>query len=146
MSNKSEKRPNLTGMRILYVEDDPSQRRDMAYFLIQAGAEMTLENDGQGALELITSNTTDNVPFDLMLIDVDMPILNGCETTRQLREAGYDLPIVAISGLDASTWRRKCLDAGCNEYLAKPIAPGKLFDRLRQLCPADKQIVIHDDD
>lgn len=121
--------------RILLAEDGPENRRLIAMILSKAGADVTMAENGQEAVGMALStmagkehnqeNATE--PFDLILMDMQMPVMDGYEATRRLRQNGYSGLIVAVTGHTRSFDRQKCLDAGCNDYLAKPLDREKLL-------------------
>jgi CheY-like chemotaxis protein len=126
-----ERLPRLTG-RVLVVEDVPDIQRLIAYMLRKAGAEVRLAANGQAAVEMVLSARStadrDGEPYGVILMDMQMPILDGYQATRQLRLLGYAGPIVALTAHALSQDRQKCLDAGCDDYMAKPIERRTLLE------------------
>ena len=107
--------------RVLLAEDGNDSRRLITFFLEQAGAEVVTADNGQVAVDLVAASNNEGKPFDLVLMDIQMPIMDGYEATRVLRQNGFERPILALTAHAMEDDRRKCLDAGCDEYLSKPI-------------------------
>jgi signal transduction histidine kinase/CHASE1-domain containing sensor protein/DNA-binding response OmpR family regulator len=109
----------LQGLRLLVVEDNELNRQVAYELLSHAGAEVELVTGGHEAIEKITTSR----PFDLVLMDVQMPDIDGLETTRLIRakEQYKDLPILAMTANIAQADKEECLAAGMNGHLAKPI-------------------------
>jgi two-component system response regulator MprA len=115
-------------MRIMVVDDDRSVRESLRRSLEFNGYEVAVANDGVEALARINQ-----VGPDAMIVDVMMPRLDGIETTRALRAAGNDVPILVLTARDAVSDRVDGLDAGADDYLAKPFALEELLARVRAM-------------
>ncbi|WP_299437402.1 PAS domain S-box protein [uncultured Rhodospira sp.] len=117
----------LAGARILLVEDNALNQRVARGLLDSAGIEVTVAENGQVALDRLREEV-----FDLVLMDIQMPVLDGLETTRRLRARPdlTDLPVIAMTANATSTDRERCLDSGMNDHIGKPIQPPELFSTL----------------
>ena len=107
--------------RILLVEDGVDNQKLISVVLKKAGADVTIANNGQEGVEQVLSAWKRGEPFHVVLMDMQMPIMDGYEATEVLREAGYDAPIVALTAHAMKHDIDKCLQAGCDAYLSKPI-------------------------
>jgi two-component system response regulator MprA len=114
--------------RILVVDDDQAVRESLRRSLQFNGYDVTLAGDGAEALAAIGRSAP-----DALVVDVMMPRLDGLETTRALRAAGNDLPILVLTARDSVGDRVEGLDAGADDYLTKPFALEELLARLRAL-------------
>lgn len=114
--------------RILVVDDDKAVRESLRRSLEFNGYDVLLAADGAEALAAIGGAAP-----DLVVMDVMMPVLDGLETTKALRKAGNDIPILVLTARDAVGDRVEGLDAGADDYLTKPFALQELLARVRAL-------------
>ncbi|HET7678054.1 MAG TPA: response regulator transcription factor [Candidatus Limnocylindrales bacterium] len=115
-------------MRILVVEDEPAISSAVRSILEAAGHAADVAQDGPAALEWAAS-----YPYDLVILDVILPDMDGVAVCRALRAAGSKTPILMLTALDAIDDRVTGLDAGADDYLAKPFAGAELLARVRAL-------------
>jgi signal transduction histidine kinase/DNA-binding response OmpR family regulator len=118
----SEQSPAKLVARILLVEDGLDNQRLISSYLRKAGADVSVAENGLLALEMVQSQ-----PFDLILMDMQMPQMDGYAATAELRLRGVSLPIVALTAHAMADDRAKCIKAGCTDYLSKPISRQKLL-------------------
>lgn len=118
-------RGQLPGVRILVVDDGDSNRKLIGLVLSRAGATVQCARHGKEAVD-IASRT----PFDLVLMDMQMPVMDGYTATRILRQQGFTRPIIALTADAMKGMEVKCHAAGCTSYLTKPIDMDKLVNSL----------------
>lgn len=119
---------NWSGKRILIVEDSPISYELLIKLLNLTKAEFLHEEDGQSAIDRIEKDPS----IDLVLMDIQLPVMDGYTTTEKIKEIRPELPVVAQTANAMSDDRRKCLDAGCDDYLAKPIDRHELLDKINR--------------
>ncbi len=134
-----EKTAITLGGRILLVEDGPDNQRLISLLLKSAGAEVALAANGLEAIESLSSGLSAQKPFDLVLMDMQMPVMDGYEATRKLRSLGYRGPIVALTAHAMREDKQRCLDAGCDGYISKPIKREQFLATLSEFMRREKQ-------
>ena len=118
-------------MRILLVEDNPVNQKLARLMLAKAGYEIEVAGNGKEALDLFAASSE---RFDLILMDIQMPLMDGIEATKAIRAKGFSaVPIVAMTARAMSGDREKCLEAGMNEYITKPIRKEILLGMIGKL-------------
>jgi two-component system sensor histidine kinase/response regulator len=117
----------LRGARVLLVEDNDINQIVATEILTDAGLVVDVAPDGKVALEMVQSK-----PYDIVLMDMQMPVMDGITATREIRKIGRlaRLPIIAMTANAMEQDRRKCLEAGMNGHVAKPIDPDELWSAL----------------
>jgi CheY-like chemotaxis protein len=121
IENENEK----PGLRVLVVEDNTMHRKMAGKLLERFGHHASFANDGSEALDQIAGQQ----PFDVILMDRHMPVMDGLEATRKIRMlpgAEQATPIIAVTGAERQSEIDICLDAGMNDFVAKPIDPERL--------------------
>jgi signal transduction histidine kinase/CheY-like chemotaxis protein len=121
---------------VLLAEDGLDNQRLIAHMVRKGGYEIEIVPNGQEAVNRYVGNKD---RFDLILMDMQMPILDGYDATRALREMGCRLPIVALTAHALQGSRAECLDAGCDEYLTKPIDRERFYSTLRRFIHQSKR-------
>lgn len=112
--------------RILLAEDEPDHQRLMSLVLRKLDADVTIAENGHSAVDLALRAQERGNQFDLILMDIRMPVEDGYLATRHLREAGYRLPIVALTADAMMGDRERFIAAGGDDYISKPLAVGEL--------------------
>ena len=120
-------------LRILLAEDGPDNQLLIGSFLRKIGASVTIVGNGRDAVDSARVSLNLAQPVDLILMDMQMPILDGYAATQELRMAGWTGPIIALTANAMSDDRQKCLDAGCNDFATKPFDRGRLFEQIVEL-------------
>ena len=117
----SETLPLQLDCRVLVVDDRRDVRHISQHFLEKAGAVVAIAEDGQEAVEKVLAAQQDQRSFDVIVMDMQMPRMDGLQATAKLRAAGVSQPIIALTADAMKGDRDRCLQGGCNDYLAKPI-------------------------
>jgi two-component system, sensor histidine kinase and response regulator len=123
----------IRGTKILLVEDNELNQQIVAELLKEGGVTIDIAGDGQAALEKIAGNT-----YDIVLMDIQMPVMDGLEATRKIRKDNKfsKLPIIAMTASAMKSDIDQCFSAGMSDYIAKPINPELMFKTLLKWVPA----------
>jgi PAS domain S-box-containing protein len=135
---KIETLDSIRGAHVLIAEDNPINQQVAQELLTQAGLKVAIANNGREAVDMLGENA-----YEAVLMDMQMPEMDGFEATRAIRQRPEfkDLPIIAMTANVMAGDREKCLEAGMNDHVAKPIEPDKLFKTLVQwISPKDRDI------
>ena len=116
--------------RILIAEDGPDNQNLLRAILGRAGLSVDVVANGEQACERALAAWESGEPYDVVMMDMQMPVLDGYEATRRLRDAGYSGPIVALTAHAMSGDRERCLQAGCDDYATKPVSRADLLARI----------------
>ncbi len=123
--------PSLAGVHVLLVEDGDTNRKLIGLVLRRAGVEVTTAENGQVGSELAMKN-----PFDLILMDMQMPVMDGYTATALLRQQGIAVPIIALTAHAMKGDEDKCLTAGCSGYVTKPVDADVLVQTVAEMLAA----------
>jgi CheY-like chemotaxis protein len=128
--------PRLKGMRILVVDDNAINRKLAVTMLARAGADVAAADSGEECLTIMNDDS-----FDLVLMDIEMPGLNGFETAQAIRtDKGSDeLKILAFSASLVTNMETRCMEAGMNGFLSKPIHMEALISTLERFGRRSRQ-------
>lgn len=119
------------GARILLAEDNATNQVYISHFLIEEGFQVETAENGVEAIELLENDG----PFDVILMDVQMPEMDGLQATRKIRESGNDIPIVALTAYAMEGDREKFLSSGMDAYSSKPVKIDELVRIISKLVP-----------
>ena len=126
--------PAIAG-RILLAEDGFDNQELIALYLREAGAEVTIVNNGRFARDAVVDAAEQSRPFDLILMDMEMPELDGVSATSALRNKGFKVPIIALTANATDEARDRCFTAGCTAVVTKPVDWTKLFKAILSHLP-----------
>ncbi|MFT5992616.1 MAG: signal transduction histidine kinase/DNA-binding response OmpR family regulator [Flavobacteriales bacterium] len=131
--DESKKKPliDCSGARVLYAEDGIDNQRLVSAMISRAGGGITVVENGLLAVDEALSQFDNGTPYDIILMDIQMPVMDGYTATRTLRDSGYSGQIVALTSHAMATERQKCIDAGCSGYLNKPVDRDALIATIR---------------
>ena len=130
--------PTIKGKRILLAEDCDDSREILKFLFTKSGARVEAVCTGSECVDLALSALNNQKPYDLVVVDVHMPILDGNGATRKLRANGYKLPIVAITGQVSEEEKSECLSSGCNAFMSKLSSKETMLKILEGLLPKEE--------
>lgn len=122
----------LARYRILLAEDGPDNQRLIVHILRKAGARVEVADDGRQALEAILDADGKGQRFDVVLMDMQMPVMDGYTAVSRLRQHGYTGSIIALTAHAMTDDCGRCIAAGCNGYASKPIDRVRLIESILQ--------------
>ena len=122
--------------RILIVDDRRDVRHISQHFLEKAGAQVSTAEDGQQGIDATIAARDSGKPFDVVVMDMQMPNVDGLHAVAELRSIGIEVPIIALTADAMKGDREKCLNGGCDDYLAKPIDQAKLISMVAKYTQA----------
>lgn len=128
--------PRRLDCRVLVVDDQPDVRQVVEYYLRAAGASVEMATNGREAVERVTAAARAGSPFDAVVLDMQMPVMSGYQATRALRADGFDVPIIALTAAAMKGERNRCLRAGCDDYLSKPLNGSALVTAVAERVPS----------
>jgi len=129
----------LHSCRVLVAEDTPGIQFLLTRLLADKVQSVDVVDNGQQAVDAVNSAEERGTPFDLILMDMQMPVMTGYEATRTLRSAGFSRPIIALTAGAMSEDRERCLAAGCSDYLPKPISVDQLIEKISETVQSHRQ-------
>lgn len=126
MEPTASNRPALEGLNLVCADDEPVALTILAEILTEAGATVRTAKDGEQALKLVKTH-----PTDAVLLDIQMPVMDGLTAMKILRSEGFDKLIIAVTAASKQE-AQTILDSGADHYLSKPVIANELVEMIRQ--------------
>jgi CheY-like chemotaxis protein len=123
---------DLTGNRILFVDDQYDMQQMIQKYLSQVGAKVDLADNGRVGMEMALASGKAGRPYDLVLMDIEMPVMNGITAVEKLRNNGYKQPIVMLTAYASADNKERSSKAGCNAMLTKPVNRDMLLKMMQK--------------
>ncbi|PQO26296.1 ATP-binding protein [Blastopirellula marina] len=139
LTQPSHEMPPHIDANVLVVEDSRDAQLLVRTILERAGATVKLATNGVEALEAVDNAAQAAEPFDVIIMDMQMPIMDGFTATQKLRKLGCTLPIIALTAQAMEEDRQRCLDVGCSDYQTKPIHRKTLLKKLHMALRSHQQ-------
>jgi CheY-like chemotaxis protein len=127
--SSGNKHISLKGKRVMVVEDEPDNMEYIKLLLRDTGAELVLVDNGQKAVDLVKEGST----FDLVLMDIKLPGIDGYEATKQIKTFIPALKVIAQTAWAMAEDEQKAKEAGCDGYVSKPVNKRKMFDTIKKV-------------
>lgn len=149
VSSQTTEKPKRVQLncRVLLLEDGADNQRLISFLLRKAGATVEIAENGKIGLDRALEADAAAEPFDVILTDMQMPVMDGYTATRKLREHGYTRPIIALTAHAMTDDSLKCVDAGCDDFASKPVNRQKLLEMVdcyaRRVAQADAECEVH---
>lgn len=121
--------PSQYRARVLIADDEPGNQKLTEIQLHRLGLHVTAVDDGQQVIDAAMSQK-----FDMIFMDMQMPVIDGFMATMHLRQKGVDLPIIALTAYAFDEDRKRCIDAGCDDYISKPVDSDILKSMVEKYC------------
>ncbi|MFA7571881.1 MAG: response regulator, partial [Sulfurimonadaceae bacterium] len=129
--------PNLAGVKLLLVEDNEINQEVASTMLQKVGIEVSIANNGEEAVEKYKAQQG---VYDLILMDLQMPIMSGYDATKLIREFDKEIPIVALTAAAMVEDKQKVIEAGMNDHLSKPINTDELYEVIAKYCKKQEYV------
>ncbi|NJK87249.1 MAG: response regulator [Bacteroidales bacterium] len=123
---KKARIPNLTGKTLIIAEDDETNFDLLQTLVLKTNATILHATNGDEVLNLLHEYPE----TEMILMDIKMPVMNGIETTKKIREVDKQIPIIAVTAYALKEEKMRSFDAGCNDYISKPIVVDELYQKL----------------
>ncbi|MEM1209642.1 MAG: ATP-binding protein [Planctomycetota bacterium] len=118
--------------RVLIAEDSPDNQKLLGYFIKRTDLEAAFVGNGQQAVQAVEDHAAQGNAFDAVLMDMQMPVMDGPTAVRAIRAAGHPVPIIAFTANVTVEDRESFFEAGCTDFLAKPVKPDDFIDAIRR--------------
>lgn len=119
---------NMGGLKILIVEDNRTNQLVLSAFAEKAGMKTSFADNGAICLEAVEKES-----FDMILMDIQMPVMDGYEASRELRKRGVIIPVIGVSAHAYTGERENCINAGMDDYISKPVSPPEMYKKMLAL-------------